>query len=424
MNRRDFLRMAGYASAAATLPFSHSVKANDFTPYGGELFISVQAVGGWDVSSFCDPKLNIGSTVINNWATGLSADDIPVAGNIPYAPFANNAAFFEKYQDHMLVINGIDMQTNSHSTGKMHAFSGRTASGYPSLSAWFAYNKAASLPVSYMNFGGFTETADLIRYSRVDKVDALLEVLQPNVSTSGRGGNYYRQSDVERMVASQQARLERLQAQNGLLPRQRSAMAAYFEARPNTQALEQFAAVIPDDSEIESSSLLQQAQVAILGFKAGVSCAADLAVGGFDTHGDHDTDHENALTDITNLIDYLWEYAEQQGVSDRLTVLEGSDFGRTPYYNAGAGKDHWAVGSTIIMKKDAPWGNRVVGASDEEQNLLAINPSTLQVDDSSDSTIIYPMHIHSALRQQLGLPIDSFPLNNPQELDFFNSNLA
>lgn len=424
MNRREFLRMAGYASAVASLPFTPTVRADDFVPYDGELLITVQAVGGWDVSSFCDPKLNVGSQLINNWASGLSIEDIPKAGNIPYAPFGNNAAFFEKYQDHMLVINGIDMQTNSHSTGKTHTWSGRTASGYPSISAWFAYNKAANLPVSYLNFGGFSETADLIRYSRIDKVDTLLEVLQPNVSTSGRSDHFFRPSDVERMVASQQARLARLQATQGLLPRQQSAMKSYFEARPNTQALEQFAAVIPEDNEIESSSLLQQAQIAVLGFKAGVSCAADLSVGGFDTHSAHDKDQETALNDITSLVDYLFEYAESQGISERLTVMVASDFARTPYYNAGLGKDHWPVGSTIIMKKNAAWGNRVIGGSDDGQNSLTVTPDTLQIDDSGTGNVIYPMHVHAALRNELGLPIDEFPLNNLDFLDLFSPDLA
>ena len=424
MNRRDFLRMAGYASAAATLPFSSITQADEFIPYDGDLFITVQAVGGWDVSSFCDPKLNIGSSLINNWATGLSEADIPKAGNIPYAPFANNADFFEKYKDHMLVINGMDMQTNSHSTGKIHTWSGRTASGYPSASAWFAYNKAPTLPVSYLNFGGFSETADLIRYSRVDKVDTLLEVLQPNIVTGGRGGNYYGQTDLDRLVEFQQARLTRLQQEQGLLPRQKSAMKSYYEARPNTQALEQFAAVIPSDNEIESSSLLQQAQVAILGFKAGVSCAADLSVGGFDTHSNHDNDQVTALTDITTLLDYLFEYAEAQGISERLTVMVGSDFARTPYYNAGAGKDHWPVGSTILMKKNAPWGNRVIGGSDSNQNSITVNPSTLQLDESGDGVVIYPKHLHAALRSELGLPLDDFPLNNLEFLDLFNTDLV
>ena len=55
-----------------------------------------------------------GERVINHWAEN---NEIQQAGNIPFAPFANNAAFFEKYHDRMLVINGVDAQTNSHTVG-------------------------------------------------------------------------------------------------------------------------------------------------------------------------------------------------------------------------------------------------------------------------------------------------------------------
>ncbi len=61
-----------------------------------------------------------------------------MAGNIPYAPFADNEAFFEKHHDKMPVINGVDFQTNSHTTGIVHGWSGRTGRGYPSLTALLA----------------------------------------------------------------------------------------------------------------------------------------------------------------------------------------------------------------------------------------------------------------------------------------------
>ncbi len=37
------------------------------------------------------------------------------AGNIRYAPFARNEAFFENHHDKMLVINGVDAQTGTTS---------------------------------------------------------------------------------------------------------------------------------------------------------------------------------------------------------------------------------------------------------------------------------------------------------------------
>ena len=62
-------------------------------------------------------------------------DEIRQAGNIAYAPFARNAAFFEKYHRRMLVINGVDAQTNSHTVGVVHNWSGRNSEGYPTTTA-------------------------------------------------------------------------------------------------------------------------------------------------------------------------------------------------------------------------------------------------------------------------------------------------
>ena len=422
MNRRNFLSMLGYASASLALPISKMSHAVDFVPHTGQLLLTVQASGGWDVSSFCDPKVNAGSTVINNWAVGMSQNDLPKAGNIPYAPFANNEAFFQRFYKDMLIVNGVDMQTNSHRVGVMHAWSGRTSVGFPSMTALFAHEHGLTLPVSYLNFGGYAETAGLVRYSRIDKVSELRSVLEPNVN--GNKGRFYSENDVNQIVAAQQARLAKMQLDDGLLPRQKSAMQAYYGARPNTVALEQFAAVIPEDNEIENSKTLSQAQIAILGFKAGVTCAADIEAGGFDSHQNHDNEQEAALTNLTELLTYIWDYAEVQGVADRLTIMVGSDFARTPYYNNSAGKNHWPVGSYMMMRKDASWGNRVINASDENQNALALNPSTLLVDGEEGSGMLHPMHVHSALRNELGLPSAGFPFSIPQEFDFFNAGLG
>ena len=100
------------------------------------------------------------------------------------------------------------------------------------------------------------------------------------------------------------------------------------------------------------SNLRRQAQLAVLAFKTGVAVSADLWLGGFDTHATHDPDHEWLLGNLTDSVDYLWEYAEEHGVADRMVVVIGSDFGRTNFYNSQAGKDHWPIGSFVIMEKN------------------------------------------------------------------------
>jgi hypothetical protein len=77
-------------------------------------------------------------------------------------------------------------------------------------------------------------------------------------------------------------------------------------------------------------------------------------------------------------------------------------------YNDGNGKDHWNVGSYMLMEQGARWGNRVVGASDELHFARGINPSSLKVSDTG--TILTPAHVHRAVQKYLG--IDDFAAEN------------
>ena len=100
----------------------------------------------------------------------------------------------------------------------------------------------------------------------------------------------------------------------------------------------------------------------------------------------------------------------------------GSDFGRTNAYNAKYGKDHWPIGSYVIMEKNQPWTNRMVGETDARHFAQRINPATLARDDQT-GTIIYPKHVHKALRRYLGIEHTPealrFPFHNTEDFAFF-----
>ncbi|MFT5484354.1 MAG: hypothetical protein ACI9GW_003019 [Halieaceae bacterium] len=437
MKRRAFLKSLALGAGASgmTVPLSQLYAAP--AEYSGRLLVVWQMDGGWDVTQFCDPKTNTGGEPdINNWANNA---DVRTAGNIHYAPVASNTSLFNKHYQNMLVINGVDAQTNAHTTGVLHNWSGRNASGFPTMTALFAAENAADIPLSYINFGGFAETARLIRYSRLDDTDALLDLLQPNTQPWARETRSYRFGvDLKRVQEAQQARLQRMLNRDSITPRQRFNMDSYLAARGSADALERMVDVLPSDgvfqgdvslgsSQLGSSNLLRQIQLMMLAFDSGVACAGDLFLGGFDTHATHDADHESLYEHVAEALDYFWDFAEERGIADRITLVMGSDFGRTPFYNAEGGKDHWPIGSYVLMEKDAPWGNRVVGLTDGVHNAYSINPATLQRDDAG-GTIIYPKHVHQALRTYLGLdssPLTAnFPFSNAEVFDFFNPNLS
>ena len=116
------------------------------------------------------------------------------------------------------------------------------------------------------------------------------------------------------------------------------------------------------------------------------------------------------------------DYAEVHGLADRLVVVMGSDFGRTNKYNADRGKDHWPIGSFIVMEKNQRWTNRVVGETDERHFAYKVNPRTLQRDDAS-GTLIHPKHVHKALRRYLRIQSTAesrrFPFHNTEDLPLF-----
>ena len=422
MKRRTMLKVLMAAGAAASgfrLPLVHAAD------YRGKLFVFVQADGAWDPTSFCDPKANTpGEPVINHWA---ERDEVRQAGRIAYAPFARNAAFFEKYHRRMLVINGVDAQTNSHSVGVVHNWSGRNSEGYPTTTALLAAHYAPELPVPYLSFGGYSVTSGLTRFTRIDNADLLRSIANPATEM-------FSETSWAALESLWNATADRLEAAPNLLPgdvRHRK----FYRSAFATEGLKAYADAVPPEDELEQeeqytgparsyhSTLRRQAQLAVLAFKTGVAVSADLWLGGFDTHATHDPDHEWLLGTLTDSVDYLWEYAEEQGVANRMVVVIGSDFGRTNFYNAVAGKDHWPIGSIIIMEKNQRWTGRAVGETDGLHFAQRINPRTLGRDDRN-GTIIYPKHVHKALRRYLGIAntpgAQRFPFNNTEDFAFFS----
>ena len=431
MQRRSFVKgvLAMGAASGFRVPLAHAAD------YIGKLFVFVQADGGWDPTSFCDPKTNTaGERKINNWADN---DEVREAGNIRYAPFANNQAFFDKYYRRILVINGVDAQTNSHDAGVVHNWSGRISEGYPTTTALLAAHNGHGLAMPYLSFGGFSNTAGVGVYTRLDDPEVIQNIARPNMD----GGDPYRWPyfsplDWSTITRYRDERLARLAAAPNLMPREEYNRKLYFSALQGDalEGLRAFADSIPEEHAFEeveeapdnlgfNSDLKRQAQLAVLAFRAGVAVSADLRLGGFDTHDDHDRGHGWLLGNLTDSVDYLWEYAERQGVADRLVVVMGSDFARTNHYNSDNGKDHWPYGSFLVMEKGRSWTNRVVGETNDVHEARKVNPTTLERDDAS-GTLIYPAHIHKALRKHFGIESSEatlkFPFGGTEDLPLFS----
>lgn len=419
MRRRDFTRLLGMAGLGAVAPWSLSASAAG--AYTGPFYVTVAAIGGWDVTSFCDPKLNIGGErTINTWA---NSQGIAKAGNISYAPVADNKTFFERFYRDMLVINGIDTQTNSHDDGVRHTWSGRIGFGYPSFGAIASAATDPNLPLSLVHANGYSETAGITRFSRLQNPDVIRNLVSDStVQVGSTSYGLIEQDELALINQAQAARLGRLAAAPALLPRQERNLNNLYLANSTRGQLDAFANLLP--SQFNADRDFRAAELALLAYQSGLSVACQLGLGGFDTHQGHDADHFTVLAKLTQLVGFIFDKAAQGGFADRLIVTVSSDFGRRPFYNAGGGKDHWPIGSAILIKQGASWGNRVVGATDGMHNALKINPTSLKVDSSGSGIILEPKHLQQAMRQLGGFEQSSiaqqFPLN-AEHVDFFNS---
>ena len=333
----------------------------------------------------------------------------------------------------MLVINGVDAQTNSHTTGVIHNWSGRNSLGYPTLTALFAANMAPDFPLAYLNFGGFGAAENLVSVTRVSDPNVLREFVAPNEAPLWADQPYMMIDErFRRIQAMHQQTADALVKEGTTVGGNYRNRQAYLDALTKTDSIKRFADFIPGSDQLEApreleqnyySTLHQQIQISLLAFKAEVAVAADVIEGGFDTHENHDSDHPVLLSNVADGLDYLWTQAEVLGLADRLVVLIGTDFGRTPHFNANEGKDHWPISSTIVMEKNAAWANRTFGQTDEGHNAYNINPVNGQRDDNQ-GVIIRPAHVHKALRNYLGIddsPITQrFAFNNVEDFNFFS----
>lgn len=410
MKRRDFLKQLAAAGLVAGNPLVMSKSHGALDPYRGNFYVTVNADGGWDVTSFCDPK---SSTAINNWGRTQSIQTLS-GSPITYAPFAHNSSFFQNHHEKMLVINGIDCQTNAHEAGIRHTWSGKLAHGFPTFSALAAAALGPNLPLAYISNGGYKETAGITQYTLMQDPTSLNKLVFPNrfVDYDPEGDwdapkQYHRSGAMSLIQQAKMDRLLRLRAKSELSPKQVASLGNLFNARIGAEQLEPLAQTMPDtlvsntDADGQWNPLMRQAQIALASYEAGLTVAADLTLWGFDTHADHDAQHTTALQMLERGIDYLWEEAERRGIDDKLVVLVSSDFGRTPLYNDGDGKDHWPITSSIIMSKNKSWTNRVVGVTTDDHEAQPINISTLALD--SDGIILEPKHIQQAMRELAGI---------------------
>ncbi len=417
MLRRNFLKFTSVAAAIALMPLEAKAATNS-----NPLWIFIQASGGWDPTSFCDPKGynevddGSGTMVMESKPMNKSfkkADILTNAQGVKYAPLRANdgireynfSDFFENNADDLLVINGIDTQTNGHASGNRYMMSGKLSEGYPALSALIAGITMPSAPLAFITAGGYDMTDGVVAGTRLSNMNAMNELAFVNKQGTNKDGstiNYKDPSVFERILKARESRTQRI-INKQKLDSVKALAEQYNLAHTGSNELKKLVEFIPDDidtHEYKNNPVFSQGRFAMAGYKAGLTASVNIVSGGFDTHGNHDANHLPKLARLFKGVDLLKQDAIDQGIADKVIFVIGSEFGRTPGYNQGNGKDHWSVGSMMFLGK-AITKKGVIGGTTDGHTLKKVNSSSLTLDENGIS-ITYA-HINKALRKLAGI---------------------
>jgi len=418
-SRRDFLRLCSHAGLGFATPIGWSsvVQAKSASEevegYSGPFYVVFNASGGWDTTYLMDPK---GVEGINRL---YQAGDIVSVGEHRIAPTAkhikegmSNEDFFSKYGSELRVLNGLDLSVNNHTPCARYMATGKLDSlSFPTFPALVAACHGAQAPLAFLTFGNYSATGNIVPMSRVPYLQSL-NLLAKGDYVEGNDRAPYHDAFVSNRIERALEQQFEARVSDVRLPRVERSQSMLYSAQVNSKSLRRVVPYIPKTPAKER--LAQQADIALAAFKAGVCVSANLSIGQFDSHNNNDNDQMKLIPELLAGIDSLLRRAEDLQIRDKLVVIIQSEMGRTPNYNNGNGKDHWSIGSIMFLGTGIV-GNRVVGATDEKQQLVPLNPTTLSV-DKEHGIRVRPEHLHLALRQFAGMESHPFCKQFPLEV--------
>ena len=416
--RRDFLKLCGLAGLGVAVPFVRpsAARAADKKdePYAGPYYVVFNASGGWDTTYLMDPK---GVNGINRL---YKEGDILTKGEHKFAPNKKHAQgglcnedFYAEFGGELLTFNGLDYSVNNHSPGARYMATGKLDSlAYPTFAALVAACRGPDCPLAFLTFGNYSATGNLVAMSRVPYLPSLKKIANADAIDGNERSPYHDKFALDRI--EQALREEHAaRAADPRLPRAERGENMLYAAQVNSKALQRVTQYIP--AQVPKERLHQQAEIALASFKAGVCVSANLTIGQFDSHANNDPDQMKLIPEFLAGIAYLIRRAGELKIRDQLVVVVQSEMGRTPTYNAGNGKDHWSIGSALFLGNGIK-GNRVLGATDEKQFAVPVDPQTLNL-DKGKGIRVRPEHVHEALREFAGMadhPLSKkFPLGVP-----------
>ena len=437
MERRDFLKLASMTGLTVAVGSSIDTKVAEAAP-ANTLYLNFHCGGGIDTTNFVDPKgaaneqeaiAQAPTSAMNRYLTSEIADHTDSTSGVSWAPLhlsrqlvGNNAgalrfdAFMRDYAKHMLVVRGIDCQTNSHDVGMRSSVTGNMAEHTPAFGAIVSAALLPEAPLAFISYGGYSETAGLTAVTRLGNLGAIRRLAYPyRRGADPEDGLYFADEQAAMIAEARKGRFDaKMAAQK--LPKLQNSMNTLYLSRLGQNELKQLVDFLPDGDAL-LDGVAGQVQLVAAAFKAGLAVAANLGMpGGYDHHGGVDgslNDSFDQAFDPDAGLPAAVRVIEDLDLFDKSCFSITSDFGRTPGYNMGDGKDHWPTTSfvcfgSIAGKKIKPG---VKGGSNERHEPRGVDPTTGKVNDGT--LTIKQGHIQNCLRRLAGVEESEGARRNP-----------
>ena len=251
--------------------------------------------------------------------------------------------------------------------------------------------------------------------SRVPYLPSLQRIANADAIDGNERSPYHDQFALDRIEQALREGHEAARRPQPRLPRAERAENMLYAAQANSKALQRVTQYIPKN--VPKERLAQQAEIALASFKAGVCVSANLDIGQFDSHANNDPRPDEADPRVPR--------------RHRLPAPPG---GRTEDPRATRRRRPERDGPHAQLQRrqrqgplvdrlgDVPrprhQGNRVIGATDEKQFAVPLDPRTLKTDDKT-GVRVRPEHVHESLRELAGIadhPLSKkFPLGLKDE---------
>ncbi len=360
-------RRAVLAGAVASAVVAGLWPRRSFASPGDLTFVFVRVFGGWDTT-------RVFATVLDNPGVDTEPEaEVAAVGGLSFVDHPDRPgvrSFFERWGEQSLILNGAIIPSVNHRICERMAYTGSQVETAPDIPTLLAHAQAdryglphvqvggpampGSLAQSLVRIGGGGEIGSILDGSILSRSD--LPVQSPDHAVTDLLDAHARTGAALRIArgrGSADLRLAR----------------AIEDGLAKVGTMKELAGTVRWDT---GDTFQGKVDLALDLLSLGLSRCVTLAYES-STWDSHEGNDEKQMANFIELFDGLADLMEGLAstpgpnggsLADQTVVVVQSEMGRTPFTNAGKGKDHWQHTSALLVGPGLS-GGRVVGGFNE-----------------------------------------------------------